>query len=71
MKNKGWINFQIIQFIFFLCFSVYLFTRTVDGHGAIQTLDAKLISFAVWGITYIVILVIEWLIYFIVRHYKK
>jgi len=50
---------------------VFFFTRTVDGHGAIQTLDAKLISFAVWGITYLVILAIEWLIYFIVRRSKK
>lgn len=71
MKNKGWVIYQIIQFIFFLCVSVFLFTRIVDGHGAIQTLDAKLISFAVWGITYLVILVIEWLIYFIVRRSKK
>lgn len=71
MKNKGWVTYQIIQFIFFLGVSIFLFTRTVDGHGAIQTLDAKLISFAVWGITYLVILVIEWLIYFIVRRSKK
>lgn len=68
MKNKGWVIFQIIQFFCFLCVSIFLFTRTVDGHGAIQTLDAKLISFVVWGITYLVILSIEWLIYFITRH---
>ena len=60
--------FQIIQFIVFLCVSVFLFTRTVDGHGAVQTLEAKLISFAVWGIFYLGVLVIEWLIYFITRH---
>jgi hypothetical protein len=60
MKNKDWIVFQIIQFIFFLCVSVFFFTRTVDGHGAIQTLDAKLISFAVWGIFYLGVLAIEW-----------
>lgn len=71
MKNKGWVILQIIQFIVFLCVSVFLFTRTIDGHGAIQTLDVKLISFAVWGVTYLVILVIEWLICFIVRRSKK
>ena len=70
MKNKDWIVFQIIQFIFFLCVSVFFFTRTVDGHGAVQTLEAKLISFAVWGIFYLGVLVIEWLIYFIVRRSK-
>lgn len=71
MKNKGWRTFQIIQFIFFLCFSVFLFIRTVDGHGAVQTLEAKLISFAVWVIFYLGVLAIEWLIYFIVRLSKK
>ena len=70
MVGKSWKIFQIIQFIFFLCFSVFLFTRTVDGHGTVQTLEVKLISFAVWGIFYLGILVIEWLVYFIVRRSK-
>ena len=70
MVSKRWKMFQIIQFIIFLCFSVFLFTRTVDGHGTVQTLEVKLISFAVWGIFYLGILAIEWLIYFIVRHSK-
>ena len=70
MVGKSWIIFQIIQFIFFLCFSVFLFMRTIDGHGAVQTLEAKLISFAVWGIFYLGVLAIEWLIYFIVRRSK-
>ncbi len=70
MVGKNWKIFQIIQFIFFLCFSVFLFTRTVDGHGTVQTLEVKLISFAVWGIFYLGILVIEWLVYFIVRRSK-
>lgn len=68
MKNKIWITFQIIQFLIFLVVSIFLFTRTVDGHGAIQTLEAKLISFAVWGIVYLVILSIEFLIYIVLRH---
>lgn len=70
MVSKSWKTFQIIQFVFFLCVSVFLFTRTVDGHGSIQTLEVKLISFAVWGIFYLGVLAIEWLIYFIVRRFK-
>ena len=58
MKNKGWKILQIIQLIIFLCFSAFLFARTVDGHGTVQTLEVKLISF-------------EWLIYVIVRRSKK
>ena len=71
MKNKGWRAFQIIQLMIFLCFSVFLFARTVDGHGSVQTLEVKLISFAIWATFYLGVLAIEWLIYFIVRRSKK
>ena len=71
MKNKGWKILQIIQLIIFLCFSAFLFARTVDGHGTVQTLGVKLISFSVWALFYLGILAIEWLIYCIVRHAKK
>ena len=71
MKNKGWRTFQIGQVIFFLCVSVFLFIRPVDGHGTMQTLEVKLISFAVWGIFYLGVLAIEWLIYLIVQHTKN
>ncbi len=70
MVSKSWKTFQIIQFVFFLCVSVFLFTRTVDGHGAVQTSEVKLISFAVWGIFYLGVLAIEWLTYFIARRFK-
>lgn len=70
MVSKSWKTFQIIQFVFFLCVSVFLFTRTVDGHGAVQTSEVKLISFVVWGIFYLGVLAIEWLTYFIARRFK-
>lgn len=71
MVSKGWITFQIVQFVFFLCVSVFLFTRTVDGHGTVQTLEVKLISFAVWGIFYLGTLAIEWLAYFVQSEFMK
>lgn len=70
MVSKSWTLFQIIQFVLFLYVSVFLFTRTVDGHGTVQTLEVKLISFAVWGIFYLGVLAIEWLIYIIARRFK-
>lgn len=71
MKNKGWKILQIIQLIIFLCFSAFLFARTVDGHGTVQTLEVKLISFAIWAAFYLGVLAIEWLIYVIVRRSKS
>lgn len=70
MIDKAWKTLQIIQFVLFLCVSIFLFARTVDGHGTAQTLEVKLISFAVWGIFYLGILAIEWLIYFIIKYFK-
>lgn len=71
MKGKGWRTFQIVQLVAFLCFSVFLFVRQVDGHGAVQTPEAKLISFAVWAIFYLGVLAVEWLIYLIRRHARR
>lgn len=71
MKNKGWGAFQAVQLILFLCLSVFLFIRTVDGHGAVQTLEVKLISFGVWAAFYVGVLAIEWLIYLMVQRFKR
>ena len=48
MKNNKWRMFQIIQLIWFLGISVFLFFRKVDGSGAENTADVKLISLAIW-----------------------
>lgn len=71
MKGKGWRTFQIIQLVLFLCFSGFLFFRTVDGHGAVQTAEVRLISFAIWALFYIGLMAIEWLVYFIARRCTK
>ena len=68
MKTKKWRTFQIVQLVLFVGFSVFLVLRPVDGHGAVQTPEVKLISFAVWAVFYLGILAVEWLVYAIVRH---
>lgn len=67
MKRKGWTALQIVQFLCFVCVSVFFFMRKTDGHGAVQTMEAKWISFGVWAIVYIVVLAIEWAIAFVIR----
>ena len=71
MKNKGWIIFQIAQFIIFFGVGIFLVVRTVDGSGAEQTLQAKLISVAVWGLFYLGLFVMEWVICFIVYFVRR
>ena len=48
MKNNKWKIFQVVQFIIFAVVSIILFIRRVDGSGAENTMNVKLISFAVW-----------------------
>ena len=40
MRNKKWRVIQGIQLLIFLLVSIFLFTRNVDGHGAIQTIES-------------------------------
>ena len=71
MKGTGWRTLQVVQFVVFLCFSVFLFVRPVDGHGAVQTPEAKLISFAVWVIFYLGLLTVEWVTHLVRRHARR
>lgn len=71
MKSAGWRTLQVVQLIVFLGMSAFLFIRTVDGHGTVQTTEVKLISFAVWALFYLGLLAIEWLIYAIAHSSKK
>lgn len=71
MKNNKWRMFQIIQLILFLGISLFLFFRKVDGSGAENTADVKLISLAIWLGFYLFVLAIEYGIRFLTRIGKK
>lgn len=71
MKNKGWILFNGIQFLLFLGFAIFFLLRRVDGHGAIQTFEAKWMSLIVWLLFYFGLLLIEWGMYWIIQHIKR
>lgn len=71
MKNNKWRIFQVIQLIFFLGISVFLFFRKFDGSGAENTAEVKLISFAIWLGFYLFVLAIEYGVRFLTRIGKK
>ena len=71
MKVSGWKIFQIIQFIIFAGVSVFLFVRQVDGSSAENTMNVKLISFAVWLGFYLFLLAFEYGIRFLIVIRKK
>ena len=51
--------------------STWIWIRAIDGTGTVQTIEAKLISFGVWGSFYLLVLLVEWVIYFLVKRSKK
>lgn len=71
MKNNKLRMFQVIQLILFLGISVFLFFRKVDGSGAENTADVKLISLAIWLGFYLFVLAIEYGVRFLTRIGKK
>ncbi len=71
MKNNKWKIFQVIQLIIFLSISVFLFFRKIDGSGAENTTDIKLISLAIWLGFYLFVLVTQYGIRFLIRLGKK
>ena len=71
MKNNKWRIFQVIQLILFLGVSIFLFFRKVDGSGAENTADVKLISLAIWLGFYLFVLAIEYGVRFLTRIGKK
>lgn len=71
MRSNKWRIFQVIQLILFLGISVFLFFRKVDGSGAENTADVKLISLAIWLGFYLFVLAIEYGIRFLTKIGKK
>lgn len=71
MKNSKWKIFQIIQFVLFLGFSAFLFLRKVDGSGAENTANVRLISLAIWLGFYLFVLAIEYGFRFLTKIGKK
>lgn len=71
MKNNKWRIFQIVQFILFFGISLILFFRKVDGSGAENTAEVKLISLAIWLGFYLFLLALEYGIRFLIAIRKK
>ena len=71
MTVSGWKIFQIIQFIIFAGVSIFLFVRQVDGSGAENTTEVKMISCSIWLGFYLFLLALEYGISFLLVILKK
>lgn len=73
MKISRWRVFQAIQFVLFIGVSIFLFARSIDGSGAVNTWNVKLVSFAIWLGFYLFMLALEYGIRFltVIKKNKK
>lgn len=60
-KVSRWSAFQILQLLIFLAILLHILFRPVDGAGAVQTPEIRLVSCLYWVGFYALILAVEWL----------
>ena len=68
--KKGWLILQVLQLMIFAGMNIFLFVRTVDGSGAVQTPAIRLTCFLVWAAFYLGLLAIEWGIWLLIQRQK-
>lgn len=56
---KIWWTANVVWLVLFVMGTVFISLRKVDGTGAVQTPDVRLISLVVLGIAFIIVLVIQ------------
>lgn len=68
-----WWLVSTLEFLSFIGMSIFLWLREIDGSGAVQTTEIKLINIGVLAIFYIILFVIQliWLILKLINSNKK
>lgn len=62
-----WWAINIVWLIIFAVGAIFIGVREVDGAGVVQTPEIKLISFAVLGIVFIVVVLFQLIFLYFVR----
>jgi len=71
MRHKGWLTFNITSIILFLISSIFLWMRDTDGAGAIMNNELRLLNLGVLFIFFVIIWLIEFVVFLIVKNFKK
>lgn len=71
MNKRAWLTLNFGWFVIFLAGAFFIMYRKVDGAGAIQTSDAKLVSFIVWVGLFVLIGLVELAVYFVFRRKER
>ncbi|MDV7718449.1 DUF3923 family protein [Pediococcus ethanolidurans] len=67
MQIRSWWIINVIWLAVFLITTIFILIRKVDGAGVVQTMPAKGIALAVLGIFFILVLICQLIVYFVIR----
>ncbi|MGE6261325.1 DUF3923 family protein [Heyndrickxia sporothermodurans] len=70
MKMKIWWFINIVWLFIFATGAVFIGVRKVDGAGAVQTPEIRMISFAILGIVFIIVVLIQLVFLYFARKNK-
>jgi hypothetical protein len=68
---KIWWAINIVWLFIFGALAVFISIRTIDGAGAVQTPEIKMITLGILGIAFIFVLLIQLLFLYFVRKSTK
>ncbi|GAB5054414.1 DUF3923 family protein [Pediococcus parvulus] len=71
MWYKRWWIVNAIWIILFISCTVFVMIRKVDGSGAVQTLQNRLLSLLVLGIFLVIVFICQLIIYMFLKHNNK
>ncbi|MFS0781295.1 DUF3923 family protein [Bacillus sp. 1P06AnD] len=64
---KIWWVVNVFWLVIFTILAIIIGTRQEDGAGAVQTPEIRIITFIIWGIAFVFILIIQLIWFYIVR----
>lgn len=69
--KKSWKIFQLVQLLVFAGMTIFLLVRPVDGMGAVQTVEIRLLNVGIWAGYYLAALAVEWGIYALLHRNRR
>ncbi|MGE6261027.1 DUF3923 family protein [Heyndrickxia sporothermodurans] len=59
MKMKMWWVINIVWLFIFAVLAIFIGVRKVDGAGVVQTPEIRMVTFVIFGIVFIIVVLIQ------------
>ncbi|WP_035421674.1 DUF3923 family protein [Fructilactobacillus florum] len=69
--KKSWQIVSIIELLIFITLSIFIFIRSTDGSGTIQTQEIKLINWCILDIPFAFLFIVQFIWFIVIKKNKK